>query len=62
MFQAEDEQTVVNAGQDAFAAKHGDTQLVRVPGALHSLLMETDERRDAILSRVVRFLDEQSLR
>ena len=48
--QAEQEKLVDNAAQDEVARRLPDGRLVVVKGALHEILMETDERRDVFFA------------
>jgi lysophospholipase len=48
ILQAEDERLVDNAAQEAVARHLPQGQLIRVPGAYHEILMETDPMRDII--------------
>lgn len=47
--QAEDDQLVDNAAQDAAARHLPQGKLIRVPGAYHEILMETDQMRNFFL-------------
>lgn len=49
ILQAEDDRLVVNAAQDAAARHLPQGKLIRVPGASHEILMETDPMRKIFL-------------
>ena len=49
ILQAEDERLVDNAAQDAAARHLPQGQVIRVPGARHEILMETDSMRNIFL-------------
>lgn len=57
LFQSGEDSLVDNAAQDAIAAAAPDCTKVVFPDARHELLMERDAIRDAVLDRVLEFLE-----
>jgi len=57
MFQAGDEQIVDNAASTAFAARLPKCQFVRIDGAAHEILKETDIRRRQLWGHITDWLE-----
>ncbi|MBL4639386.1 MAG: alpha/beta hydrolase [Kordiimonadaceae bacterium] len=57
VFQAGEDTIVDNAAQDAFVARMPNATLVRVEGAMHEILKETDDHRAQIWKGISEFID-----